>query len=123
MRRHPIGRTAHAEHQGQSAGPPFAFFGLVGTIGLDGAWLYVATGAGLLALALLIMEPEHGRTARPSHRLGSQAVSTTVNRQPPDDREKESLAQREETQSPSRRSNRTRERRFRLDPDSAPANG
>jgi hypothetical protein len=61
-------------------------FGLVGTIGLNGAWLYVAAGASLLALALLMIEPQQVRIARPWRRLGSYAVSTTVSLKPRDDR-------------------------------------
>lgn len=81
-----------------------ATFGLVGTIGLSGAWLYLAAGAGLLALALLIMEPEQLRIAQPLRRLESHAVSTTVNPEPRCDGRREMLAQAESGRaSPDRR--------------------
>jgi hypothetical protein len=79
-----------------------AIFGLVGTIGLSGAWLYLAAGAGLLALVLLILEPEQLRTAQPLRRLESHAVSTTV----------------EQTHSPSREDHRTGERSLPINPPS-----
>jgi hypothetical protein len=96
-------------------------FGLVGTIGLNGAWLYVAAGVGLLALALLIMEPEQVRIAQPSRRLESQAVSTKVNLRPRHDRGSEKLAQLEQTHSPSRGNRRTGEASFRSNPRSVPS--
>lgn len=81
-----------------------ATFGLVGTIGLSGTWLYLAAGAGLLALALLIMEPEQLRIAQPLRRPESHAVSTTVNLEPRHDRGREMLAHAESGRpSPDRR--------------------
>jgi hypothetical protein len=100
-------------------------FGLVGTIGLNGAWLYVAAGASLLALALLIMEPEQLRIAQPRHRLGSDTytASTPVNPQPGEDRGDEIVAQPEQTHSRSDLDERAGNRRSRINPESAPSDG